>query len=61
MTCRWDNDRIVLQARNDYDSTGKALLDEFWDALCACIRIDDSIVSFAVEVESVTTVPDAPA
>lgn len=57
VSCRWDRDRIFLQARNDYDSTGLALLDEFSDAICACLPIEDSTISFTVE--SVTTVPDA--
>ena len=52
--CRWDEDRILLVARNDYDENGKALLDEFSDAICACVPIEDSTISFAVE--SVTEV-----
>lgn len=57
VSCRWDGRRIVLQARNDYDSTGLALLDEFSDAICACLPIEDSTIDFAVE--SVLTVPNA--
>ena len=53
VTCQWNDDRIILRARNDYDSTGQALLDEFSDAICACVPIEDSTISFAVE--SVTT------
>jgi len=47
--CLWDNGRILLLARNDFDSTGQALLDEFSDAICACISIEDSTISFTVE------------
>ena len=57
--CRWDNGQILLQARNDYDSTGQALLDEFSDAICACVPIEDTTISFAVE--SVATVADSDA
>lgn len=53
IACNWSNGRIVLHARNDYDSTGQALLDEFWDVVCACVPIDDSTFTFAVD--SVTT------
>ncbi len=59
VTCRWDNDRILLQARNDYDSTGQALLDEFSDAICACIPIENSTISFSVE--SVVKLPGSDA
>ena len=52
--CRWDGSRVVLQADNDYDSTGQALLDEFSDAVCACIPIETTTISFVIE--SVDTV-----
>jgi hypothetical protein len=35
--CEWDGFRLILQAENDYDSNGLALLDEFSDALSASI------------------------
>lgn len=47
--CYWDGKRIILQADNDFDATGQALLDEFSDAVCACIPIEDATISFAVE------------
>ena len=34
--CHWDGERLTLQADNDYDSNGDALLDEFSDAVVAC-------------------------
>ena len=49
VSCHWDSGRILLQARNDYDATGEALLDEFSDAICACLPIEGSTISFAVE------------
>jgi len=37
VTCLWDGSRLVLQADNDFDSNGLALLDEFSDAISAYI------------------------
>ena len=36
--CEWDGSQLVLQADNDFDSNGLALLDEFSDAISACIE-----------------------
>jgi hypothetical protein len=36
--CSWDGAQIILQAENDFDSSGMALVDEFSDALSACIK-----------------------
>src|SRR5690242_2887692 len=38
VTCGWDGSRLILQAENDFDPTGLALLDEFSDAISACIE-----------------------
>src|SRR5882762_5915414 len=35
--CEWDGAQLILQADNDYDSNGQALMDEFSDAISACI------------------------
>jgi len=35
--CNWDGSSLILQAENDYDEDGKALMDEFSDAISACI------------------------
>ena len=35
--CDWDGSRLILQADNDFDSNGLALLDEFSDATSASI------------------------
>jgi hypothetical protein len=35
--CDWDGSRLILQAENDFDSNGLALLDEFSDAISASI------------------------
>lgn len=36
--CDWDGSRLLLQAENDFDSNGRALMDEFSDAISACIK-----------------------
>ena len=35
--CNWNGGRLELAAENDFDSNGLALLDEFSDAIAACI------------------------
>jgi hypothetical protein len=35
--CEWDGSQLILQAENDVDSTGDALIDEFSDAISASI------------------------
>jgi hypothetical protein len=35
VTCRWDGRLLWLEARNDFDDDGRALLDEFWDVVHA--------------------------
>jgi hypothetical protein len=35
--CKWDGSKLILQADNDFDSNGLALVDEFSDAIAACI------------------------
>ena len=39
-TCTWDGRILRLEADNDYDEKGLAFLDEFSDAICACITDD---------------------
>ena len=38
VTCKWDGHSLLLQAENDFDDQGLALLDEFSDAISACVR-----------------------
>ena len=38
VTCVWDGSQLILQAENDFDSNGLALVDEFSDAISACIE-----------------------
>lgn len=35
--CEWNSTSLVLTAENDYDAQGIALMDEFSDAIAACI------------------------
>jgi hypothetical protein len=57
--CEWESGRLVLQATNDYDANGQALLGEFSDAVCACLPIEDNELRFSVE--SVRQVPGSEA
>ena len=38
VSCKWDGSQLILQADNDFDSSRLALLDEFSDAISACIE-----------------------
>jgi hypothetical protein len=38
VTCVWDGSQLILQAENDFYSNGLALVDEFSDAISACIE-----------------------
>jgi hypothetical protein len=56
VTCVWDGAGLILQADNDFDSNGLALVDEFSDAISACIK--DGFDG-GIEVLSVTSLgPD---
>ena len=46
--CGWDGKALWLEAENDYDPHGLDLLDEFSDAVVACIKARGTI-SFAVD------------
>ena len=35
--CRWNGAFLLLTAENDFDAEGLALMDEFSDAIAACI------------------------
>ena len=38
LSCKWDGSLLILQADNDFDSNGLALMDEFSEAISACIK-----------------------
>ena len=54
MSCEWDGFRLILQADNDFDSTGLALVDEFSDTISACIK---DAGDGGIDVQSVTVLP----
>jgi len=54
--CKWTGSQLILQADNDYDSNGLALMDEFSDEISACI-LDAG--DGDIEVVSVTVLPEA--
>ena len=54
VTCTWDGSRLVLQAENDFDSDGLALIDEFSDCTAAYIK---ELFDGEIKVESITHVP----
>lgn len=43
--CAWAEATLSLSASNDYDRTGQALLDEFGDAILACVSPAEPIRS----------------
>jgi len=51
VTCVWDGSQLILQAENDFDSNGLALIDEFSDAISACIEggFDGNIEILSIE------------
>lgn len=55
VACVWDGRALVLNAVNDYDTNGLALLDEFSDALAACIT---ELFDGKMYVVSATEVPE---
>jgi hypothetical protein len=51
VTCEWNGSQLILQADNDFDPSGRALVDEYSDAISAYISVgfdgDTEIVSAA--------------
>lgn len=47
-TCRWESNELILVVENDYDAKGLAVLDEFSDAVHACVNYSGSI-SFSIK------------
>jgi len=54
VSCTWDGSRLVLQADNDVDSNGLALLDEFSDCTAAYIK---ELFDGEIKIESITRFP----
>jgi hypothetical protein len=53
VVCRWENDVLYLEADNDCDKEGKALLDEFRDVVISCVRTSGEIKFNIVSVRRV--------
>jgi hypothetical protein len=51
VNCNWDGVLLLLSADSDFDSDGRALSDEFSDALSACIS-----TPFDADIEVVSIV-----
>jgi len=56
-TCMWDGQPLILQRENDFDPEGLALMDEFSDAVAACIT---GLFDGSIRVVSTTTLPIDP-
>ena len=54
VTCTWDGERLILQADNDFDSDGLALIDEFSESISAYIA---ELFDGDIKIESITNVP----
>ena len=52
VTCEWKNGQLVLQAENDWDTDGLALIDEFSDAISACCA---ESFDGGIEIQSIIT------
>ncbi len=48
--CTWNGSTLLLIVENDYDSNGSAVLDEFSDAVHACVNCSGSIMITIVSV-----------
>ena len=50
VTCEWKNTKLILEAENEFDSTGDALIDEFSDVISASIteQFDGNIVIVSI-------------
>jgi hypothetical protein len=51
VVCKWEHSALLLQAENDFDETGSALMDEFSDLISACVKesFDGDIQTISVE------------
>lgn len=52
--CEWDGQELLLFAENDWDADAKALLDEFSDAISACIP---GTFGYGIEIRSISSDP----
>ena len=54
VSCTWDGTRLLLQADNDFDPEGLALMDEFSDCTAAYVK---ELFDGEIKVESITQLP----
>ena len=54
--CEWNGSLLILHAENDYDADGKALIDEFSDAISANIT---ELGEGGIEIRSIIAVPSS--
>lgn len=54
VTCSWDGANLKFSATNDYDADGLALLDEFWDAVHACVNYAGTVRFSVLQIDQVT-------
>lgn len=47
--CRFEEGRLILEGKNDFDKTGLALLDEFGDCLSAYLEKHGKVRVLSVE------------
>ena len=52
--CDWDGRRLILRVENDFYPDGRATLDEFGDAISACVANPGE---FKTAIESVQKAP----
>ena len=45
VSCEWDGSRLILCAENDSDEDGRALMDEFSEAISACMEPFDGDIN----------------
>jgi hypothetical protein len=55
VACSWDGQTLTLQADNDFDEKGLALMDEFSDAIAACIM---GTFGYGIRVVSIARLPE---
>ncbi len=48
VSCNWDGTSLWLEAENDYDENGLALLDEFWDEVAANVNWNGPEIHFEI-------------
>ena len=53
--CLWRGDTLQLEATSDFDSDGRALAEEFSEAICACVA---EPFDGAISVEQVVRISD---